>query len=91
MKPAGSTYTRTLVTARITEEDVDWIEEQLGSEPLLETAVYTVDVPTSPYIIPQNKGHEVMPYLTYIITHYYSLSDVTSCTRTPSPGTTTTY
>jgi len=56
---------------------VDWIEEQLGSEPLLETAVYTVDAPTSPYIVPQSKGHEVMPYLTYIITHYYNLSDVT--------------
>lgn len=55
---------------------MDWIEEQLGSEPLLETAVYTVDAPTSPYIVPQNKGHEVMPYLTYIITRY-NLSDVT--------------
>ena len=77
VKPVGSNYTRTLVIARITEEDVGWIEEQLGSEPLLETAVYTVDAPTSPYIVPQNKGHEVMPYLTYIITHYYNLSDVT--------------
>jgi Protein of unknown function (DUF3431) len=56
---------------------VDWIEEQLGSEPLLETAVYTVGAPTSPYIVPQNKGHKVMPYLTYIITCYYNLSDVT--------------
>lgn len=56
---------------------MDWIEEQLGSELLFETAVYTVDAPTSPYIVPQNKGHEVMPYLTYIITRYYNLSDVT--------------
>ena len=56
---------------------MDWIEEQLGSEPLLETAVYTVDAPTSPYIVPQNKGHEVMPYLTYIITRYCDLPGVT--------------
>ncbi|OCK88571.1 uncharacterized protein K441DRAFT_690543 [Cenococcum geophilum 1.58] len=62
VKPAGSNYTRMLIIARITKEDVDWIEEQLGSEPLLETA---------------NKGHEVMPYLTYIITHYYNLFNVT--------------
>lgn len=52
VKPAGSNYTRMLIIARITKEDVDWIEEQLGSEPLLETAVYTVDAPTSPYIVP---------------------------------------
>jgi Protein of unknown function (DUF3431) len=71
---------------------VDWIEEQRGSEPLLETAVYAVDTPTSPYIVPQNKGYEVMPYPTYIITHYYNLSDVTLFMHAHVvPGTTTTY
>ena len=77
MKLVGLNYTRTLIIARTTEEDVGWIEEQLGFEPLLKTAVYTVDVLMSPYIVLQNKGHKVMPYLTYIIMYYYNLSDVT--------------
>jgi hypothetical protein len=54
---------------------VSWIQEDFGSS--LETAIYTVDEPTPPFTVPANKGHEVMPYLTYVITNYHNLSDVT--------------
>lgn len=43
----------------------------------LSLAVYTVDHPSGPYVVPKNKGNEVMPYLTYIIDHYHNLSDIT--------------
>ncbi|OCK79828.1 hypothetical protein K432DRAFT_426214 [Lepidopterella palustris CBS 459.81] len=77
VQPAGYNYTRTLVVARTAEEDVDWVESELRSISFLETAIYTVDAPTAPFIVPENKGHEVMPYLTYIIDHYHNLSDIT--------------
>ncbi|KAF2812491.1 uncharacterized protein BDZ99DRAFT_439666 [Mytilinidion resinicola] len=70
-------HTRTLVIARTSSEDVSWIEEELGSSSSLQTAIYTVDSPIPPFTVPKNKGREVMPYLTYIITHYHNLSDVT--------------
>ncbi|KAF2493232.1 hypothetical protein BU16DRAFT_74337 [Lophium mytilinum] len=76
-KSADHEYTRTLVIARTSSEDVSWIEKELGSSPSFQTAIYTVDAPIPPFTVPKNKGREVMPYLTYIITHYQNLSDVT--------------
>ncbi|KAI9888944.1 MAG: hypothetical protein M1814_006122 [Vezdaea aestivalis] len=72
-KPPGSNYTQTLVIARVAEESIDWIQEEL---PGLQTAIYTADNPKSHLHPPMNKGHEVMIYLTYIIEHYDILPDV---------------
>lgn len=78
-KPAGSNYTRTLVVSRLKDEDTSWIEEELGdmiAAELLNTAIYTLDDPSAPLHPIQNKGHEVMAYLSYIIDFYASLPDV---------------
>ncbi|KAI9874685.1 MAG: hypothetical protein M1830_009415 [Pleopsidium flavum] len=72
-KPAGSNYTRILVVPRMSEEDVNWLSEELPDVP---TAIYVADDPTAPLHPPKNKGHEVMIYLTYIIDHYHNLADV---------------
>ncbi|KAJ9638913.1 hypothetical protein H2199_006774 [Coniosporium tulheliwenetii] len=80
-KPANSTYTRTLVIPKTSTEDVSWAQGLLSTDPHLTLAVYDVSHPSSPasglHAIPQNKGHEVMTYLTHIITHYNNLSDIT--------------
>lgn len=73
-KPPGSNYTRALVIASTTAEDVSWITTSSLS---LTPFVYIVDSPTSLLRNPKNKGHEVMVYLTYIIDHYATLPDVT--------------
>jgi hypothetical protein len=69
--------TRTLVIPRLAEEDTGWVAQFLGGDNLLTRAVYTVDDPHADLTVPENKGHEVMVYLTYIIDHYHNLSDVT--------------
>ncbi|GIC88045.1 uncharacterized protein Aud_004436 [Aspergillus udagawae] len=71
------TFTRTVVIAKLEEEDASWIDTLVQTDPCLSSAVYTVDNPNATLTVPQNKGHEVMVYLTYIIDHYASLSDVT--------------
>lgn len=58
-------------------EDATWVDLHLGEDKLLSQAIYTVDHPEAPYIVPENKGHEAMVYLTYIIDFYDRLSDVT--------------
>ncbi|KAE8367085.1 hypothetical protein BDV27DRAFT_124447 [Aspergillus caelatus] len=69
--------TRTLVIAKLQEEDTLWVDSLVRDDPYLTSAVYVVDNNTSaPFTVPLNKGHEVMVYLTYIIDHYYSLSDI---------------
>ena len=70
-------FTRALVIPKLAEEDTEWVERFLADDTLLTHAIYTVDDPNAPLTVPQNKGHEVMVYLTYIIDHYYNLSDVT--------------
>lgn len=77
-KGPDEAYTRTLIIARTTEEDVSWIHDELSSDPTLSFAIYTVNEtsPSGPYSVPINKGHEVMPYLTYIVDHYDNLTDV---------------
>lgn len=69
--------TRTLVIARLAEEDAGWVGQFLGDGNLLTLAIYTVDDPNADLTVPKNKGHEVMVYLTYLIDHYHNLSDVT--------------
>ena len=69
--------TRTLVIAKVQEEDTSWVDSLVRDDPYLTSAVYVVDNNTSTtFTVPLNKGHEVMVYLTYIIDHYYSLSDI---------------
>jgi hypothetical protein len=72
-KQAGFSYTRTLVMARMSDENVDWIAEET---PDLQTAIYVADAPSASLHPPKNKGHEVMIFLTYIISHYNNLPDV---------------
>ena len=79
LKPAGSNYTKALVLPKLRSEDTSWVEETLGdmlSSGGLSHAIYVVDDASAPLHPPQNKGHEVMVYLTYIIDHYDALPDV---------------
>ncbi|KAI9654841.1 MAG: hypothetical protein M1829_000737 [Trizodia sp. TS-e1964] len=73
-KPIGSNYSRTLVIARMSSSNVDWIAESL---PHMHAKIYAADDPNAVLHPPQNKGHEAMVYLTYLIDHYHALSDVT--------------
>ncbi len=72
-KPAGESYSRTLVITRTRKEDVSWIEKEL---PGLNTAIYVADDPNAPLHPTKNKGHESTVYLTYIIDNYESLPDI---------------
>ncbi|BAE55177.1 hypothetical protein AFCA_002186 [Aspergillus flavus] len=80
--PAGTQVvrnaTRTLVIAKLQEEDTVWVDRLPQDDPYLTSAVYVVDSnnTSAPFTVPLNKGHEVMVYLTYIIDHYHSLSDI---------------
>ncbi|KAJ5054735.1 uncharacterized protein L3040_001001 [Drepanopeziza brunnea f. sp. 'multigermtubi'] len=75
-KPAGENYTKMLVIPRTHAENVDWIDENFGPDANIDWKIYVVDQPDAPLHPPQNKGHEVMVYLSYIIDHYDDLSDV---------------
>jgi hypothetical protein len=73
-------FTRTLVVARTHDADTTWVDAVAAEDSLLEPVVYTVDIDTTNATtptVPQNKGHEVMVYLTYIIEHYFTLRDIT--------------
>ena len=72
-KPPGSNYSRTLITPRLMEENVDWMDQEL---PELDKAIYIVDNPKAALHPPKNKGHEVMVYLSYIIDNYDDLPDI---------------
>lgn len=73
-KAAGSNYSRVLVMGHLQSEDVSWVGREL---PELDTKFYLVDDPKgNKSILPANKGHEAMVYLTYIIDHYSHLPDV---------------
>ncbi|KAI9055287.1 hypothetical protein LZ554_000249 [Drepanopeziza brunnea f. sp. 'monogermtubi'] len=76
IKPAGENYTKTLVIPRTHAENVDWIDENFGPDANIDWKIYVVDQPDAQLHPPQNKGHEVMVYLSYIIDHYDDLSDV---------------
>lgn len=68
--------TRNLVMVHTKVEDVSWAFKHLDGAQDLTIFDYCVDCPNPSNHIPKNKGHEVMPYLTYIIDHYDSLPDV---------------
>lgn len=73
----GKNATKTLVVARLQEDDTSWVDAVVQADTDLTSAVYTVDNHTAALNVPTNKGHEVMVYLTYIIDHYDHLNDVT--------------
>ncbi|KAE8371031.1 hypothetical protein BDV26DRAFT_276876 [Aspergillus bertholletiae] len=65
--------TRTLVVAKLQEEDTLWVDSLVQDDDHLISAVYVVDNNSSaPWTVPLNKGHEVMVYLTYIIDHWHN-------------------
>lgn len=72
--------TKTLVVAKLSEEDTQWIDKHLSDMLMpngpLHTAIYVVDNPEALLHTPVNKGHEAMAYLTYIIDAYDGLPDV---------------
>lgn len=72
-KPPGSNYTKLLISPRMLDENVDWMDELIPDIP---KAIYVANDPQAPLHPPKNKGHEVMIYLTYIIDHYDDLPDV---------------
>lgn len=78
--PTAKTRTRTLVVAKLTEENTKWIDEGLADMLIphgpLHTAIYVVDNSEALLHTPVNKGHEAMAYLTYIIEAYDGLPDV---------------
>ena len=73
-EPTPDTATVTIVFASLQEQDTDWIETGL---PDWKVARYIVDSENATYSVPENKGNEGMPYLTYIIDHYDELSPYT--------------
>jgi hypothetical protein len=79
VKPAGSNYTKCLVMPKMLEDDVSWIDAELGDmldSGSLTTAVYAMDDVTATLFPIRNKGNEVMAYLSYIIDFYEELPDV---------------
>ena len=72
-KGSGYEFSRILVVPRMRRENVDWLKEEL---PDLQTAIYVADDPNAPLHPPENKGHEVMIYFTYIIDNYDNLPDI---------------
>lgn len=74
--PATGSHTKMLVVAATKEDDVSWIAQSFDGTYGIHTTVYIADDPSAPLHPPENKGHEVMIYLTYIIDQYDNLSDV---------------
>lgn len=72
-KPVGQNYTRVLVIPKIKDEDISWMEKEI---PDVEKVVYVADDPNAALHPPENKGHEAMVYLTYIIDNYEKLPDI---------------
>jgi hypothetical protein len=75
-KSIGANYTKMLVVAATKDEDVSWIASSFEESDGIQATVYKADDPSAPFHPPQNKGHEVMIYLTYIIDQYDNLADV---------------
>ncbi|KAF2748229.1 hypothetical protein M011DRAFT_35706 [Sporormia fimetaria CBS 119925] len=64
-------YDRVVVVGRLQKENTNWIREKLSD---WQHAVYIVDSPSSSHLHTMlNKGHDAMPYLTYLVEHYDSL------------------
>ena len=71
-------YSTRLIVAKIGSEHTNWIQEHLANQ---ETLIYVTDDASAPYTVPKNKGHEAMVILTYIITHYDNLTDISIFTH----------
>lgn len=70
--------TRIVVMGKLSDEETDWVSEELTD---WQNAVYVVDLPsnvTSPtgHRTKVNKSKEALPYLTYIIDNYPNFPDV---------------
>ena len=73
MQGSNGNYSWALVISRLASEDVSWASIHL---PHLDRYVYTTnDANVVPHT-PQNKGHEVMVYLTHLVEHYDDLADI---------------
>ena len=72
-KQPGQNYSRGLAMARLSSEDVSWIDDE-GLD--VQKYVHVVDDPDAAMRTPENKGNEVMAYLTYIIDYYDDLPDI---------------
>ncbi|MCJ1480751.1 hypothetical protein MMC06_000906 [Schaereria dolodes] len=69
-----------LVVASQSTVDVSWIlPDQLDMD--IDVARYVTDLPNATFHIPANKGHEAMVYLTYIISNYYKLPEISVFTH----------
>ena len=78
-KAPGSNYTKCLVVPKMSGEDTSWIKKELGDmldSGLLTAAIYAMDDPSAPLHPVENKGNEVMAYLSYLIDSYDDLPDV---------------
>ncbi|KAI5274753.1 hypothetical protein E4T47_02189 [Aureobasidium subglaciale] len=73
MSPESTSWTRGLTIARLKHEDTSWVDEQ---DLDVEQYIYVVDDKDAKLRVPENKGHEAMVYLTYIIDFYDSLPDI---------------
>lgn len=59
---------------KLEDENVDWVYHKL---PEWQHAVYTIDSPSSGRLHTMiNKGHEAMPFLTYVVEHYDKLPSI---------------
>lgn len=68
---------KVVVMGKMKDEDTSWVANKLSD---WQSAIYHVDEKNPqishdpPFLTtPKNKGHEAMPYLTYIVDHYDSL------------------
>jgi hypothetical protein len=72
--------TQTLVVAKLADDENLWVDFELGDviepEGSLSTAIYIVNDQQAALHPPENKGHEAIVYLTYIIDYYEKLPDV---------------
>lgn len=68
LRPAGDNYTKAVIIGKLSSENTSWLEDAdlLG----VRKYIYTVDNHHTPLHTAINKGHEVIPYLTYILEHY---------------------
>jgi hypothetical protein len=76
LKPFGQPYSKMIVVPHMLKEDVSWITDIFTPGGDINSAIYVVDDLNAPLHPPENKGHEVMVYLTYIIDNYDNLADV---------------
>lgn len=77
-EPPPPPPTKMLVIGRLSNEDTDWVQQELSD---WQNNIYVVDLepgvesPTG-HRTKMNKAREAMPYLTYIVHHYPEFPDV---------------